>query len=418
MLLASAALMVGWSFAVPVFEAPDEPAHWRYANYLNQIHSLPIEGESFPEAASPPLYYLLIAPLATHVEFPPIGFVGQEYGNRYLLFPPRLYQNDSDDFRRFWLFRTARLVSVLISVLTIWLCALAGMEASGRPSTGLLAGGLLAFWPMFTFRAMNVSNDSLMTLLAALALYLIVRMIKRGFTWGIGISTALAIAGAFLCKINAIVLPCALMLALFSEKVPWRAKLLRAGVLGAIMLAIVSPWLLRNQHLYGELLAQNTMFTMGGVHVIKHALGWEYFRFYFPFHFITSFIGCFGWMNVFLPGLVYLVYLLALFSAGACWFAGVLRRRIDFRLSAILFSAVMLNFLAVIHTNLSMTQPQGRYMFPTLPALAVLLALGLESRPSWSALSTRLTVGGLAVTNLIILVLLVIPAYWPLVITR
>ena len=57
-------------------------------------------------------------------------------------------------------------------------------------------------------------------------------------------------------------------------------------------------------------------------------------------------------------------------------------------------------------------------MFPTLPALALLLALGLESRPSWSASSMRLTVGGLAVTNLIILVFLVVPAYWPPVIIR
>ena len=210
MLLASAALMLAWSLAVPVFEAPDEPAHWQYANYLNQNHALPVEGRSFPEAASPPLYYLLIAPLASHMELPPIGFVGQEEGNRYLLFPPRLYQNDSQDFGRFWPFRAARLLSVLISFFTIWFCALAGSEASGRRSTGLLAGGLVAFWPMFTFRAMNVSNDSLMTMLSALALYLLVRMIKRGFTWRVGIYAALVTAGAFLCKINAIVLPCAL----------------------------------------------------------------------------------------------------------------------------------------------------------------------------------------------------------------
>ena len=62
--LASAALMVAWSFAVPVFEGPDEPAHWQYANYLHQNRALPLYGPSFPEANSPPLYYLLIAPLA------------------------------------------------------------------------------------------------------------------------------------------------------------------------------------------------------------------------------------------------------------------------------------------------------------------------------------------------------------------
>ena len=418
MLLASAALMVAWSFAVPVFEAPDEPAHWQYANYLRQKRTLPLEGPSFPEAASPPLYYLLIAPLAVDVGLPPIGYVGPEYGRRYFLFPPRVYQNASGDLGLYWPFRAARLINVLISALSLWFCALAGTEASGSPWTGLLVGGLMAFWPMFTFRGMNLSNDALMTMLSALALYLIVRVIKRGFTWGIGIFAALAIAGAFLSKINAIVLPVPLLLALISEKATWRAKLLRAGVLGAIMLVIVAPWLIRNHHVYGEFLAQNSMFTMGSGFVRKHSFGLKYFRFYFPYHFITSFIGTFGWMNLFLPGLAYLVYTIALVSAGACWMGGVWQRRIDFRLSAIISSAIVLNLMAVIHTNLSMAQPQGRYMLPSLPALALLLGLGLESRRSWSESSTRLTLGGLAVTNLIILVFLVIPAYWPPVITR
>lgn len=59
-------------------------------------------------------------------------------------------------------------------------------------------------------------------------------------------------AGAFLTKINAVVMPMALLLALMiSEKAPWRAKLMRAGALGTVMLAIVAPWLNRNQWLSG-----------------------------------------------------------------------------------------------------------------------------------------------------------------------
>src|SRR5215510_13975358 len=64
-LLASAALLlVLWSFAVPVFEAPDEPAHWQYAQYLHAQHKLPVYEARFVEANQPPLYYLLIAPFA------------------------------------------------------------------------------------------------------------------------------------------------------------------------------------------------------------------------------------------------------------------------------------------------------------------------------------------------------------------
>lgn len=415
--LASAALMVAWSFAVPVFEGPDEPAHWQYACYLNQKRALPLYGPSFVEANSPPLYYLLIAPLAVDPKLPAIGY-GTEYDRILMLYPPRLFQNTSGDFGLYWPFRAARLVSVLISVFTIWFCALAGMEASGSPGTGLLVGGLVAFWPMFTFRGMNVSNDTLVAALSALALYLILRLIKRGFTWGIGILAALAVAGAFLGKTSAIILPVPLLLAIISEKAPRRVKLLRAGVLGAMMLITVGPWLNRNRHLYGDLLAHRAMFTAVSNLVHEHSLGSVYFRTYFPLHLIRSFIGTFGYMSLPLPAMAYLIYTIALVAAGACWIRGIWQRRIDFRLSAILISVIVLNLIVVVNINLTFTQPQGRYMLPALPAIAVLLGLGLESGRSWSEFRTKLTLGGLAATNLIILVFLVVPAYWPPVITR
>jgi hypothetical protein len=205
-------------------------------------------------------------------------------------------------------------------------------------------------------------------------------------------------------------------LAIISEKAPWRAKLLRAGVLGAIMLVIVAPWLIRNQHLYGDILAQKVMLTVGRGLINKHFLGSHYFRTYFLVRFIESFIGIFGWMCLFLPVSVYLVYSIALVSAGVCWVRGTWRRRIDFRLSAILSSAIVLNFVLVVYMNLTQAQPQGRYMLPSLPAIALLLGLGLESLRSWSEFRTMLTLGGLAVINLVMLVFLVIPAYWPPVI--
>lgn len=417
MLLIAAGLMVAWSFAVPVFEGPDEPAHWQYAHYLHQNHALPIYGPRFVEANSPPLYYLLIAPLATDSKLPPIGYAGDEYGPVFsLLFPPRVYQNASGDLGRYWPFRTARLVSVLISLFTIWFCAQAGTEASGSRWTGLFVGGLVAFWPMFTFRGMNVSDDALVTALSALALYLIVRLIRRGFTWGIGIFAAVAVAGAFLSKINAIILPVPLLLALISGKAPWRVKLIRAGVLGAVILAVVAPWLIRNHYLYGDVLAQRAMLTAVGGSIHRNSLGSGYFRVYFPLALTTSFIGTFGWMSLRLPIWGYLAYAISLLSAGACWLGGVWQRRIDFRLSGILSSVIVLNLMVVVYINLTFTQAQGRYMLPALPAIALLLGLGMQSLPTWSKFRTTLTLGGLAVSNVVILVAWVIPAYWPPVI--
>jgi 4-amino-4-deoxy-L-arabinose transferase-like glycosyltransferase len=266
---------------------------------------------------------------------------------------------------------------------------------------------------MFTFRAMNVSNDAPMAAFSAIALYLIVRLIRRGFKWRTGICASLAIAGAFLSKPITIILPVPLMLTIISEKALWRTKLMRAGVLGAVMLAVVAPWLFRNKLLYGDLLVQRAMLTAVSGLIQRHSLASEYFRFYFPLHLITSFIGNFGWLTLPLPIWVYLVYTLALLIAFACWIDALQERRIDFRLSAIVFSVILLNLVVVVYLNFTLTQAQGRYLLPALPAMALLLGLGLGSLRSWSQWWTALTLVALLVSNLMMLMFLVIPAYWP-----
>src|SRR5271166_5905073 len=101
-------ILILWSFAVPIFEAPDEPLHWQYARYLNQTRSLPIYGPTFREANSPPLYYALIAPLAFETTLPP----AMPEGDRAMV-SPKLYQNRLADFGRYWPIRSARLATAL-----------------------------------------------------------------------------------------------------------------------------------------------------------------------------------------------------------------------------------------------------------------------------------------------------------------
>ncbi len=73
---------------------------------------------------------------------------------------------------------------------------------------------------------------------------------------------------------------------------------------------------------------------------------------------------------------------------------------------------LVLNLLVVV-INFSYVAWQGRYLFPALPALGVLLALGVEGLPRWSGRYTLLTVAGLGVANALLLGFVVTPAYWP-----
>jgi len=416
----SGLLLLSWSVAVPIFEAPDEPHHWLFARYVNQRRSLPVFNKQLIEANSPPAYYLIIAPVAFETDIPEF-FVDPEghrtpFGVRVVLGHGqpalRIYRNDRSDFGRFWPIRVARIFSVIMSVFTVLFTYLAGRESTGRSDTGLLAASLVAFLPQFTFRASQVSNDSLVATMGALSLYVLVVIGRRGFTWSRGIVAGLAIAGAYLTKINAIFLPLPLGLTLLAQEAPWRQRLIRLGGLVGLMLALVMPWTVRNVMLYGDPFAQKAMHTVVSSLVVRKPLTSPYFYTTFWYELGASFIGVFGWMNLWLPAYIYWLYaLFALLAVGGL-LRGWMKDTIDRRLALILASIPLLNLMIVIYINLSFSQPQGRYMFPALAAIGVLLALGMEGLPGWRRSVQLGLVGTLLATNVFILAAWLIPAYW------
>lgn len=53
---ASLLFLVAWAFAVPIFEAPDEPHHWMNARYIHDRWWLPPFNKWFAEGGQAPLY--------------------------------------------------------------------------------------------------------------------------------------------------------------------------------------------------------------------------------------------------------------------------------------------------------------------------------------------------------------------------
>jgi hypothetical protein len=397
LIVASAALLTLWSFVVPIFEAPDEQAHWQYARYLRVNKRLPFYDKQFQEANSPPLYYLVIAPLAAYSDIPPsLNWNGPD--GHAIPALPRLYQNSYSDYVRYWPIRAARLVTVLISMVAVFFCFASGVEATGRETTGLLAGALAAFLPQFTFRGMNVSNDALVTAMSSVVLYCLIRMVKQGVTERRAIASAVAIAVAILSKASALFLPIPFAMVVLTQKADWKSRLKILGAL-SVTLVLVAPWLIRNQLLYGDPLAQKAMLTAVDFLVSRKIWPpkWLYHSFW-----LTAAAGLAGWLVAAIRG----------------WTrtrqdASPSAARIDVRLAALLVSMPLLNLMVVVYINLTFDQPQGRYMFPSLPALAVLVAMGLEYLPQWTSRLSRGLAVALALVNLYVVIRVVLPAYWP-----
>jgi hypothetical protein len=424
LLVAGGLLLTIWSIVIPIFEAPDEFLHWQYARHLHDTWRLPVYGPLFAEANSPPLYYAAIAPVAQRSDVPPplYWFDGRD---EFVPFAaPRLYMNARDDLTRYGPIRRARLLTALMSIATTWFCVLAALEVTGRASTALLAGGFVTFLPQFAFRGMNVSNDALVTTMAAWLLYLLLRLIRRGFTWRIGLLGAVALAGAYLSKINAIALAPAFALAILSERSPWRTRIAHLGVL-AVTLLLVAPWSVRNLWLYGDPFASAKMYeAVHGMIVERSLWDWHHVT-TLPREVFKSFVGYFGYLSVKLPKWTYALYLVAIVVP----LVGLLRpfaRKLTLqepidstyvRTLLVLGAIIVCSYAVVVRINLQFSQSQGRYMFPALPALVVAMAVGLEHWRPWRAARTlwpaRGTVAAWGAANVAILCWIVVPAYYP-----
>ena len=409
LVVVAAVLLTAWSFAVPIFEGPDEFLHWQYARHLHDRLRLPIYGPEFAEANSPPLYYAAIAPVATRTITPPPAVWLDGRGLFAMPFLPRFFLGAGDDWQRYWPIRNARLVTVLMSLATIILCARIGFEATGRANTALLTAAIVAFLPQFTFRGSQISNDALVTTMAACAVWGMVRIVRQGFTWRRGMMTAIALAAAWLTKINALCLLPAFAVVILTEPVPWRKRLAYLSVFG-VTLALVAPWSIRNVMLYGDVFALGVMRSAVPLLVVERSFISEYWLTQFPREVFKTFVGYFGHASVKLPRLLYIAWL-AFFAVAA---AGLFRRawrdrETSKRLVLILLTAIAGACVILVRINLEFNQPQGRYLFPVLPAIALLIALGLES---WRV-PPRLTASTLAAANALILIFIVIPAYPP-----
>ena len=409
-------LFVVWALAVPVFEAPDEPAHWQYARYLHDHWRLPLYQPGFEEANSPPLYYLAIAPFAVASKLPPMVMANDLRGQGASMAPPRLFANSDRDWNWYRPVLLARLWTALLSLVTIGV--LYRTAASLLPWPGALAtAALAAFLPQFSFRAVTVSNDAGVTLFAAVVTMFCLQLVTRGFTWRRGIIAAVALAAAYLSKILAIGLVAPLALALLQApavpRVPLLARVRRLSVL-LVTLALVLPWSLRNLMLYGDLTAQHAMRSAVSHLITDRSLFSAYFLRDFPLLLFASFIGLFGWANVVLPKWIYLLFVVfgMVASAGAvrAWYRGAMDRRV----LGVLVLVIASSLAVVVYINLMFTQPQGRYMLTALPAIALFVAVGLTHLPAPLG-SRALPVAAVAmlVFNIWCLAGVIVPAYWP-----
>lgn len=385
-LLVACYLFVGSFYAskLPAGKGPDETAHLRYIEHLAQHHSLPVFQSRNPgadyEFHQPPLYYLVCLP-------------------SYLLAArdPAVAA------------QAVRFATLLLGLPLLYLTfALASLMACDRPWRALAATGVVAFLPMHIYLSASASNDVLTEVWFAAALLVMGHHLRaaagyradegqsapgRGAMVSIGVFIGL---GLLTKSLAILLLPVAWTAAAVAARGQGRYQWAWLGrdavAVTAATLAVAGWWLVRNQHLYGDPLAQRAFLSaftdrpspqqfMARFHVglagyVTIVTVWT----------AASVLGSFGPVYgnrfVFFPVWVYL-------TMGALALLGLAGFRRHLRLARpsvwqrqvwwLLGLVGVLLLVSFIRFNMSFFQAQARYLFPgALPASALAVCLGLE----------------------------------------
>lgn len=413
-----------YSLAVPIWEAPDETEHFPSIAYIGRHVSLPTE--SLPslqgtggQSYQPPLYYALNAAFTFWIDASDYRLVRRNVKTEWdvPLKDRNIVVHTEDEnfpYRGVILaMHIARFLSVLMGAATVILSYLIARQVvPGRRHVALGAAAITAFNPQFIFLSGAVNNGNLLTVLSSIALLAMVRTLKdpRRPTVRGAIVLGMLLGLQLLTKYNAFAfIPVTgIVLAIAG----WR----RSRIGGAIMLPAIAGvtatifvgwWYLRNVGLYGHPFYRELFVTTGTPADVVDAVSqpdafspfWRTFQSYWAF---------FGWTNIPVPEPIYwllaFVVVLAVLGVAAYGFG---RDSVGHRLLLlVLVSAAACAFglvaLRVLTTHGTGTE-NGRFLFPAISAIAVILAIGLSHMRGILLATTSL--------GLVALSVLAVPAY-------
>jgi hypothetical protein len=419
-LLVYLALALAYSLASPIYEPTDELRHFRYVRHILVYRELPVQSAEGPRAQShhPPLYYGLGALASWWVQvdqdvyYKPTNNPFWAYRYWELSFDNKnQYLHGADEQFPFHGITLAvyavRWMTVLIGAAVVCVTYVIGRDiAPDKPGVAIGAAAVIAFNPQFIYLSGAINNDILAALCGAAVLWACVRLVRDGPSWRTDVLTGTFYGLALLTKFNLVALlgliGLAHLIVLWRTK-DWRATLRGGLIILGVAVIIAGWWFARNWVLYGDPTAMNMVNELweGG----EASEGWWAVGQSLPYLW-SSLWGRFGYGQLPLPEAVYqMVFWFCVIALSGLF---IPRREgpsiillIPLLASIFLFVAVVAYYIAIQPAG-----PMGRFLFPCLPAFAMLISLGLDrflpDRRSWIAgAGTAIGLAALAIYALV-----------------
>jgi len=371
-------LAFGYSLLMPIWEAPDEPAHYHLVLHLARPKLYSSLKDNY-EASQPRTYYF-IASLAIRA----LDRIDPRLSNYYLPFehnlnirkPERRFDWNSDNYRFLLGVYLLRWMNIATGALALWLGWRAfQLIVPDKPTVRLAALALAALTPQYLHIMSSVSNDALGTLGGALLLYLTVQALCVE-------SKTLDLISVFLALV-----------------MPVTTKLTVLPVSMALLSVILWKWV-RNLHSKQWWIISGLAILFGiGIFYflfpdssqnIVNEINWRLFSFRknaFTEPYLTfilrqinwTFWGKVGWLAVGLPAWVVNLLTIAWFTGVVFTMAFFLKTKGEhtyFKLWIAVCLIALFTITAVIRNGLTTRASQGRLLFPAMGALSVLMIRG------------------------------------------
>jgi 4-amino-4-deoxy-L-arabinose transferase-like glycosyltransferase len=449
-LLPSVALVLGvfWAAIIPLWQTPDEPAHFAYIQSLSEENALFPDREFSreltetyelsglvrvpfdPAARQPFLARSTWGPAERQIVSLPATLRRESVlgsRNPAVSYPPGYYFLASLPYRALAsgdilsIMFGLRVFSALLTSFTILFSYLTLRLYFGDRAVARTAAFLIALSPMYIYMGMAVNVEVLVCLLFSVQVFFLTRALKQGLTMRMNLALSALVGGGLWVKQTFLVgiIFYLLLLAFigFRRSITWATVLRYALVFFGVIL-LMDGWL----YLSGVIATSPGLpapaLSLGGF--LRHfGEYWSSYRWALQ----ETFWGSFGWLDTPLSktlyGAVGFISLAALVGFVAYLLVATLRRQP--RVAALFFSLVIVIFggaLSVLNYNVIQSGAgwflQGRYLFPIMAPILAILVTGLTWFAPRRLKQTILfgSIGGMILFHTVVLFNYVIPRYY------
>jgi len=389
-------IAIAYSRATPIFEPPDEAAHFLYAHNILTEGRLPLLEDRASVFASQstqrhhmPLYYLISAVLiggtdrsdiADFLYQNPLASTGVVTLNNQNVHLHPLNLSPDGTMRAVFILRAFSIALAVGTLLLIY----HGVSLLFSPRVGVTAMLLTASIPTFIFISGSISNDNLTTFLFTAGVVWCIHAWKNArLNLRDAALIGIILGGIALSKHNGLALFGVVGVVVIAGSVArrwtWRAALRTLALAGGLAALLAGWWYLRNLQLYGDPFAIKASAAIWGrgnsINVLPRGVLAEAQGIYYSFWMTL------GYLNITGPSWLF-PYTFILVIGALAGAARLLRRALRQRESDVLFAfglcalVIAAVIAAQIVTTRQIASSQGRILFPGLLAFSAMIVVG------------------------------------------